>query len=487
MALIVTFVAFDPLEVKSTNTTEAALGAVKREINNILSSYVGWFDPLCELIQNALDAVDARSVLEGPESNYRPEIEVIIDLVGNALTVSDNGVGLDPEQFRQFLAPSLSFKNDGLSRGHKGVGATYIAYGFNYMRVSTRVPGFEASGRIRNARKWVKSYGSSSNPKMEPDSDPGSSTAWEGWDRGVSVTVKFDDDTRPRQLDWLGAKDATTWSDVLRVKTGIGSVEANTTILSTLRVLTVEGETEVSLEGTSYLWLHDQASKVARFRDIEEVATTQLARYGPGRAMPGRFTQLDFIHETWTFEEIAELMDQVLDEEDRSVLASHTPSVRVEFGYTAKLWSTFNENLNIRSGQRILVPGIQLAANNMPQGEVIQVPLLRNIGRQNQVHFLFHFDNYTPDLGRKGFHRELSEFAKTVSRYLTDRVLSKYKGLLRPNTGAAPDLAREIAIDTGSRRCSRTSKPNPCDLRVSTSFSRPSEYQSPRSRHANRT
>ena len=59
-----TFTPFDPLEFKNTKVTEAAIAAVKREIENILSSYVGWYDPFCELIQNALDAVEARAALE---------------------------------------------------------------------------------------------------------------------------------------------------------------------------------------------------------------------------------------------------------------------------------------------------------------------------------------------------------------------------------------------------------------------------------------
>jgi len=50
----VSFAPFDPLSFKNTKVNDAALGALKREIENTLSSYVGWYDPFCELIQNAL-------------------------------------------------------------------------------------------------------------------------------------------------------------------------------------------------------------------------------------------------------------------------------------------------------------------------------------------------------------------------------------------------------------------------------------------------
>ena len=102
---MMTFTPFDPLEFKNTKINDAALGALKREIGNILSSYVGWYDPFCELIQNALDAVEARAAQErsaSSSSGYAPKITISIDLDENSLTVSDNGIGLDKEKFEQF-------------------------------------------------------------------------------------------------------------------------------------------------------------------------------------------------------------------------------------------------------------------------------------------------------------------------------------------------------------------------------------------------
>ncbi|MFX7764189.1 hypothetical protein ABTK05_21250, partial [Acinetobacter baumannii] len=83
---------------KNTKINDAAFGALRREINNILSSYVGWYDTFCELIQNALDAVEARAALEraaGSEEDYKPFVSILVDLDENSLTVSDNGIGLD--------------------------------------------------------------------------------------------------------------------------------------------------------------------------------------------------------------------------------------------------------------------------------------------------------------------------------------------------------------------------------------------------------
>ena len=443
-----TFTPFDPLEFKNARINDAALGALKREIANILSSYVGWYDPFCELIQNALDAVEARAAQEraaGTGASYEPTINILVDLDGNALTVTDNGIGLDKDKFEQFLAPNFSFKS-GKTRGHKGVGATYVAYGFNYMRVSTKVPGFEASGRIVGARNWLRDSVTGANPKIEPDASAMADSTFENESRGVSVTVRFDDNTHPKRLDWIKADSADKWAKILAVKTGLGAIIADPDVKVNIRVRANGEETEAQPRGTAYLWLHKEAKKVARVRDVEAATKAAFERYGAGRTLPDRFRNLDFLYDEWTPAELKSLVGNALDAEELEVFERYSPTVAVEFGYTAKLWSRFNEALELRTGYRVLSSGIQLAANNMPQGETILIPLNRNIGRQNQLHFLVHFDNYSPDMGRKGFHRELSDFAKTVSRAISENHLSKLRHLLKANTGVAPDLVREMKI-----------------------------------------
>lgn len=443
-----TFSPFDPLLAKNTLVNEAALAAVRRELENIMSSYVGWYDPFSELIQNALDAVDARQAVEnraGTGEAYQPKVTIEINVDDNSLTVTDNGTGLGETEFQQFLAPSFSFKKvNGGTRGHKGVGATYIAYGFNYMRISTKSPGFEATGRIIGARDWLRGNGSAENPKVEPDAEgaPGAFTQ----DRGVSITVRFDESTTPGKLSWLKADTAQTWMKILSVKTAVGSVTPDDTKTVQLNVVSDGKRTTATKQGTAYLWLHESAAKAARLRDIDAKADELYLKFGSGRKLPDKFNKLDFIYDQWTSEELENLVGKALDDEDRAVIEKFKPTVAVEFGYTAKFWTNFNRDLGIRAGQVVLTSGIQMAANNMPQGETIQIPLIRNIGRQNQLHFLFHFDNYTPDLGRKGFHRELTEFAKRVARAIAEGPLSKRRAHLKANTGASPDLARELAI-----------------------------------------
>src|SRR5687768_1766492 len=121
---------WDPLE--SNLATEIVSATIKRQIKNILKSYTGWYDPFSELIQNALDAVETRK--RRTKSEYNPRIWIRIDLQKNQLSVTDNGIGFAEDQFKSFLAPNVSFKKDN-TRGNKGVGATYLAYGFNQVQI----------------------------------------------------------------------------------------------------------------------------------------------------------------------------------------------------------------------------------------------------------------------------------------------------------------------------------------------------------------
>lgn len=466
------FAPFDPLSFKNTMINDAALGALKREIENILSSYVGWYDPFCELIQNALDAVEARDEYEksaGTAAAYHPRIDIRIDLCDNSLTVTDNGIGLDKDKFESFLAPHFSFKT-GNSRGHKGVGATYVAYGFNYIRVSTKVPGFEASGRILGAKQWLQSHGTGTNPKVEPDDSPRDDTAFDENDRGVSITVRFDETTHPKRLDWIGAKDATTWMKILSIKTGLGSVLKDTTTKINLEVVAQNDTTSLSRVGTAYFWLHELAAKKMTFRELSRIADELYQSHGAGRKMPDKYSNLDFIYESWSSDELVALLGSSLDNEELQVIKAHSPTLSMEFGSSAKLWTQFNESLGLRTNYRVLLSGIQLAANNMPQGDTIIVPLARNIGRQNQVHFLIHFNQYTPDLGRKGFHRELTDFAKSVAKKITENHLARFRARLKPNTGVAPDLVRELAISEWKKQMLEHEKAQPLVLKSSHFF-----------------
>ena len=437
------FNEFDPLAAKQALNTEVAINAMKREIQNILDSYVGWFDPFCELAQNALDSLEER-IGETSES-FSPALRVLINIAENTLTVSDNGTGLTKDKYQQFLAPSFSFKS-GNTRGHKGVGATYLAYGFNYIQIATKTPDFTAVGKMTDARKWLTDENPAGNPKVFPDGPGARDSHFANFDRGVSVSLRFDPSTRPGNLSWLRANTADQWMTVLRLKTGIGAIFPDERIAISVEVVDSTGQlTRAVQQGVKYLWPHEIVRHSGSLRDLEATQKRLFERYGAGFRMPAAMSNLDAIFDTFT---VADLEGRItLEEGEKAICLHYDPTIYFCFTYSAKVWPEFNEGLGLRQGQTVLAPGIQIAANNMPQGEIVQVPLRRNIGRQNQIHVVVHLRNCRSDLGRKGFQKEIVEFSQSVARKLIDRPIQRQRPNLRPVTGARSDLARQSAVD----------------------------------------
>ncbi len=95
---------FDPLKNTEQFDTDIINAAKKREIRNILKSYVGIYDSFSELIQNAMDAVDKKA--EVADDSYKKKIWIRINLKENLFSITDNGIGFSQQEF-QVLRPKL--------------------------------------------------------------------------------------------------------------------------------------------------------------------------------------------------------------------------------------------------------------------------------------------------------------------------------------------------------------------------------------------
>lgn len=434
---------FDPLSAKYNGTEEVVIKSLKREIKNILGSYVGWFDPFCELIQNALDSVEER--IKNENSQYIPTINILIDMRENCIAVTDNGIGFEEQQYTKFLAPNFSFKS-GNTRGHKGVGSTYLAYGFNYIQISTKSPTFEAIGKMLNARKWLDDENPAGNPTVIPDKDDTVDTFFHGIDRGVSISIKYDSSTYPKDLSWMQIDNADSWLKMLRIKTGLGAIKENEKIKVIITVVDKNNHiTNTKMQGIRYLWIDDIIDKTQKFTDIKVKSDELYKKNGADYRLPAKYTNLNAIYDIW---DCTRLENEVaLEKSEMEILNRCKPIVYFCYVYSLKIWKRINEEMGLRNGINALYGGIQLAANNMPQGELIQIPLNRNTGRQYQAHVVVHFDNCSADLGRKGFQKDVTDFSKSIAKSILDGPIQKMKKCFRSNTGAAPDLMREQKLD----------------------------------------
>lgn len=451
---LITIEPWDPLALE-VDEPDLVIAAQRREIRNILKSYTGYYDLFSELLQNALDAVEKRA--NEQIAGYLPAIWITINLRDELVSVTDNGCAMSFSQFKQFLKPNRSFKDGVTSRGNKGVGATYLAYGFNYLEVATKQANQPAtSGVLKNGRSWLDdNAGIVSRPKVE--SCAISNIVFESVDRGTSITLGLSgDNVRPKSLQYFAAKTAEQWTCLLRAHTPLGGIylcgETAPQIAVTVNVIAQDGvETSISASTARYLYPHEVLGKTASLKDF---LADQLKRAQKGQdttKIPPKYTGLNGIWGEWTGKDILENVspiNPVLDNSDRALIAALDLQIYVFMCYSTDLWDDYNDNrLKLRKRTRILRGGLQQATKHMPQGSPITIPLTNNIYFQNITQVIVHFRNAEPDLGRKGFQPEQTELAERLAVSAVAAFRRYYDSLLRRNTGA-PALMQAMKLET---------------------------------------
>ncbi|HYH65366.1 MAG TPA: ATP-binding protein [Urbifossiella sp.] len=298
--------AWDPLEPGSEDPG-MYLAAQRREIRNILKSYTGYYDLFAELIQNALDAVERR--ITTGENDYQAAVWIVIDLAHQSIRVTDNGTGMDLYQFKNFLRPNMSFKEGRISRGCKGVGATYLGYGFNRLEVTTKRDKQTLTGRLLGGREWVEDKTETKpRPKVEQceidDPDFKKLTSC------TSMTVTLaGEDIRPKDLTWIGATTADLWLAILRVVSAIGGLylcgEAAPAVKVVVMVVAPDGtETSATLAHPRYLYPHELFTKTVRLSEFLEDQARRADSGGDTSRIPPKYRNLNGIWGEWTIEDI---------------------------------------------------------------------------------------------------------------------------------------------------------------------------------------
>lgn len=438
---------WDPLISSKDADAEIVSAAQKREIKNILKSYVGMYDSFSELTQNAMDAVDRRALNE--DESYKRKLWLTINLSDNSFSITDNGVGFNEKEFESFLAPNISFKNGGSTRGNKGVGATYIGYGFDYLQFGTKGNGHEFVGEMTNGRGWVEDYkGIVTRPVV--NASLSENTAFNKVTRGSTFKIKFGGEhTRPKDLSWYCATTPEQWLYLLLIKTPLGSIpylkDDSKSIQFELEVIDKKGVSNtLSDNDARYMFPHTKIKASVNLKDIIQLQNKLITQGKDASAIPAKYLKSNGIYEFFDTNDILSL--RKIDDNFENLLNEYSVEAYAYFTYSTSVWDQLNDSLaKLRKGYRVLKGGLQLANNNMPQGELISIPLTSNIGYQNQCHIIVHFKDADPDLGRKGFQPELKEAAEKISVAIVNR-FKKWKRLLRSDSGVKPDITKEIEL-----------------------------------------
>jgi len=435
---------YDPLaEPGSSEAAELLEAANKRIIENILKCYTGYFDLFSELVQNALDAVEKKSI---DNEKYKPCIWIDIDLDNKKVRVTDNGVGMRLQEFKYFLKPNVSFKDVKENRGHKGVGATFLAYGFSAIKVQTRGPDGEISAVVRQGRQWAEDHsGTIPRPKFETQNFSISELSKKDSGTSVEVILGSSPGERPRDLTWLNAQNAHQWSEVLRIKTPLGGVYLDTPPFITkavVRVIDTDGtKTENTIDRPEYYYPHEIPN--IKVQDLNSLSDTLNKIDGSPDEKFGKlkndFKRLDCIYEIWNKNDILDEnspFKSIITPEIELIINRHKVSLYASFYRSAKIWTEINDDiLKLRKGQRIVHGGLQMASDYMVQGDLSVIPLTSAIGYQANSHVIVHFMDGAPDLGRKTFQPELKELAELLSVRAVN-TLKKYLQHMKPDTGS---------------------------------------------------
>lgn len=443
---------FDPLE--SESDTGLLLAAQRREIHNILRSYTGFYDLFSELLQNALDAVDRSRNEAGAE--YKPRIRIRIDMLAPSVTVEDNGCGMDEAQFRQFLRPNFSFKDGVNNRGSKGVGATFLGYGFNRLEVATKRTGqLFLAGSLNNGRAWVDDTSNTvPRPKLIPvDSWP---EDFEKHDSGTSMRVTLvGPGIRPRDLSWQGATKADQWLAVLRIATPLGGIHLGSkTGPSTeieVSVLSPAGEeTTCTTSSPEYIFPHTVLGKCVSLPEFLSTQVDRATKHQDLSKIPHKFTGANGMWGVWSGDEIlagTAPLNPRLDEAEKALVRELGVRLYAFLCYSTELWDEYNDaHLKLRKGYRLLHGGLQLATRGMPQGVPIPIPMTNNIGFQNIAHVVVHLDSAEPDLGRKGFQPDIVALAGKLAVSAVTAFRRHFDTLLRKATGS-PGLVGQFKLE----------------------------------------
>lgn len=443
---------FDPLSVDySSEESEKLLDqANRRIILNILKSYTGYFDIFSETIQNALDATEAKARLN--IAGYQPKIWIEIDIENSRVRVTDNGVGISSSEYRFFLKPNISFKKPKDFRGQKGVGATFLAYGFSLLRVHTRHADGELAAILRQGRQWAQDQ-SDTVPRPAFQQEQFSIPELGSGQTGTSVEIVLGNSSgeRPKKLDWLGATNAEQWLDVLRIKTPLGGVYLKSPTFAadvTVTVIDATGErSKANVHQPEYFYPHEMPSiKVSTVKDVEGALTKIQgdAEQKFGR-LDSQYKRLDCLWEIYTKKDLNDpkgWFATALNDEQRALIERHDVVVYSAFLRSARMWGDLNEKVfKLKAGERVIQGGLQMASDFMVQGDLSIIPLTSTIGYQANSHVIVHFTDGNPDMGRKVFQPELKQIAEVLAvRCVT--IFKRYLSHLKPDTGAqvvAPD------------------------------------------------
>lgn len=455
---------FDPLDYRPQDPSELSAHA-RNIVKNVLDSYTGRFDVLAEAVQNAMDAVEARwgdglDEAEGRLDGEVPTIRIVIDASDafNSITVTDNGVGIPvgklKEVFTPHLSPKLAYERP--TRGHKGVGTTFLIYGHPSFAVQTRVAGGErVSFKLDGGLAWVRDPAVHVTPRFMPDADAQDVLGQFG--SGTSITVEVDDSTRIRRLKGAQYNKLATWELVLRTYTSLGYIAIGTPrhkLPEWVRRLRVEltlkgvpgGGTQTFEPG--FRFPHADVDRAVSLAQIWSNSVPKSARY-------------EMLYVELGSDELEKTLKSQIDELENSgerqdleiveLLRAYDTEIYASWSYKNTLYEDiYRTAIDEPGAQRFqymnVRNGLMVASLGMPVGETTDHPYstMKPEYRRRLFMIASFNEKYSPDLGRKTIPAQARSFLEWLERQVQNLFLTHVDRLIKSND-EAPHKAADYA------------------------------------------
>lgn len=270
----------------------------------------------------------------------------------------DNGCGFSEAEFKSFLAPSISFKSGGKTRGNKGVGVTYVAYGFNDLTIRTKNKNFSFDGTLARGREWVEDVeGIVPRPKMEKIDSK--SELFDTIDQGTSFKLKFSGQKiRPSNLAWYQAQTAEQWLYLLLIKTPLGHINladlSSSAVEFDLTVVSSEGiSTQETNQPARYKYPNAEIAASQKLGTIKDIQQRALDAGKDISSAIQKYKQSNGLYEIYDQKSIKSLITP--NEQEATLIDTFGISAYGYFAYSTEVWDQLNDKkAKLRRGLRVL-------------------------------------------------------------------------------------------------------------------------------------
>jgi hypothetical protein len=425
-----------------------AISIARANVRGILDSYHGDWDFMIEMLQNAVDALDLKFNSSCKQSDEKPEIEIVINQKAGTVRVSDNGIGMNTDEAKLILYPNYTNKPYSRTeagkrslRGHKGVGLTFLAFGFNLLRYCSKKDNDFFSGEISGGKLWVDTEEEAELPKVNPSEY--CPEFLEGRKSGSSFEVAIGPEFSQRvSMNWLG------WHYVTRCMTAAGYCDINELFpwnknaIVTLRVIDKNGVKETPPDGYSeqlpleYFY----PDNVLKSCNLDKYFAKYSDRTEPPKSERGKYEALFIKWDTDRIESVIFHKGEIDDAQSAryahyQFTKQHLPTIYAMFTHSQRIWrERLDEGYSSDKRRRFWRPGIQVVTQQMPTGQIQEVSLPFRAGNRDRFFMLVDMPDAKPDYGRKGFKADINSYVQFIASELILDYFLRNRVLLKPTS-----------------------------------------------------